>query len=277
MPPENPVRSEWIQLPKKPIPLVAPFLQALRQSGIYCTKEDLIGHLLQLNSHPRIAESYLLSLGNREMGDNSAILAPLIGVSKSKEQTKEIVTRIGSILLKRLDQYGDEDKKIILSILANQREPNDENILLKIDELAGQGVGLVKNEAYLMELADPNLDNMTPAAYTYREKNRKALDQLVQIFGGRLYNLLNREPDYDCNGILEDIYQTPRIPKIDASPLLAILPDELNRNIHPEPPPVDNPSGLVARLNMAGSDVLRYLADIAKDKRIIQLLEEHFH
>lgn len=223
--------------------------------GAYCTDE----------ANRRNAESYLLSLACRQAGDQTGIIAPLIGVCQSPQETTEILTKIGEDLLSKANPTA-------IAMLQG-REINDPRVILIIDALLGLAVRAIKNVAVERGLANPNLHNMTPQAFDFWLKNRLHLNQLLKKQNADVFGLLNRKFDLDK----VDITQEPIIPLIPderRQTLLAILPDKLNRNINPEPPPIDTPLGFLARLNMAGSDLFRYFAGEIRERTGTQSLRD---
>lgn len=218
------------------------------------------------------AESYLLSLSCRQAGDQTGILGPLIGVSQSPQQTREILIPIGENLLKKSTEE-------IREALEKGRIETIE-VALAIDDLLGEAVTTIRQVAVERGLALPKLNNMTLSAFDFWLKNRLRLYRLIKERGDVL-SLLRREiiewrdPQGEIH--ITDITQSPIIPIIpqqDFQPFLSILPDELNRRLNPNPPPINDPLGFLARLNMAGSDLFRYLVGRIREKQETDRLTE---
>lgn len=257
---------EFKQLPEKPVPLVANLLQAMRNLGI--PEIDIQSAFID-PAFNEFAKSYLLSLAVREAGDQTGILGPLIGVSQSPEETRDILTKIGMDLLTELDKKGEGLKDRVFALLQSQVEGNiDIDVFLTIDDLVKEAVGRIRKVAIDRGLADSSLNNMTPEAHAFWLNNHKALQQLVADQNIESWSLLGLEIIYETSSkgekIITDINQKPNIPIIDSAPLLEILPDELNRNINKEPPSIDNPLGFLSRLNMAGNPIFRHLIAITR-------------
>ena len=258
--------AEFKHLAKKRVPLVSNLLEAIHNLGI---PEIDIQSAFNDPAFKKIAESYLLSLVVREAGDQTGILGPLIGVSHSPEETREILTKIGNNLLTELDKKGLRLKDSVFALLQGQVKDNiDIDVFLAIDNLVKEAVGRIRQVAIDRGLADSGLNNMTPEAYAFWLNNHKTLEQLAANQGVEPWSLLGLETTYETNihgkKIITNINQEPKIPIIDNSPLLEILPDELNRNINKESPSIYNPLGFISRLNMAGNPIFRYLITITR-------------
>lgn len=253
---------ETLQLPKRPVPLVANLLQLMRNSGMV---ETDIQALFTGPAFKIIARSHLLSLAAREAGDTTGILGPLIGVSRSPDETREILTKIGNELLQFLEQSGLKDQ--VLGVLRGGIT-NDIKVFLTIDELVGQAVNTIRQVAVDRGIANPKLNNMTLEAFDFWLKNRLVLKKLEQETGKNPIELLRFQQVYhtDVRGrrILANVIQEPIIPLIDRTLLLTILPPELNRLINQEPPQINTPLGFLARLNMAGNPVFRLLVQTVR-------------
>ncbi len=264
--------EEFIQLPKKPVPLIESFLIALNDIDIFFTKYDFDEIILGSNYND-IRGRYYRSLVVREAGDNSGILGPLIGVSTSKKQTRAIIEHTGKILNQELEETGRMKK--IIGVLDGEKYPDITDLKI-INHLAGTAINHIKALAQITGLAMPG-STMTPEAYQFRERNVKATEKLASQFGG-INKLLQREAEYDIfSKNLINIYQAPIIPIIDAPQLLEILPDELNRKINKQTPPASDVLGLFSKLNMAGSDIARYWTELAQVKLGNRKLEQAFH
>jgi hypothetical protein len=114
---------------------------------------------------------------------------------------------------------------------------------------------------------------MTPEAYNFRSINQSILKKLLRQRCADIFGLLQRSNVATLDDLL-NISKTPIIPLIDASPLLAILPDEINRLENPQPPNIDEPLGFISRLNMAGSDLFRFFAGALREHLPRQQLQE---
>lgn len=260
---------EVVKLKEHPAPLIEQVIFTMKESGL---NPDLDYFAYVNNSKNQIlARSYLLSLACRQAGDQTGILGPLIGVCQSPKETKTILIQIGEILLQKAD-------KQVLQVLEGKDILTTESAL-KIDDLLGEAVRSIRQVAVDKGLANPNLNSMTLSAYDFWLKNRLRLYALMKSQGiNNVFDLLGREVKYEVNPrgekYIVDITQQPILPKIDPQPLLEILPPELNRNINPELPPVDDPLGFLARLNMAGSDLFRYFAEIIRQRKQAEDLRE---
>lgn len=260
-------------LPFKPIPLVKPFIEWLNNQRLFFYPKDY--NDLIIGGDQELKESYYLSLTVRYAGDNTGILGPLIGVSRNPKQTKNIIISTGQELFEDLSNTHPNPNSVLL-VLDKVKNPTIEDIRT-INLLTGKAVKKIKlfgiNLGYANQ--DSPLDGMTPQAWRFRENNRVLARKLVQEQGS-YDKLFHRRLIFDeiNHSLISDIKQAPMLPKIDSSPLLEILPDELNRNIYEEAPSAADPLGLVARLNMAGSDILRSLLSVAEVKEIGKKYEE---
>ena len=259
-------QSEVLQLPKAPVPLIADTLKVLSEHGLKPIIELAAYQCDQANINP--AKSYLLSLACRQIGDQTGILGPLIGVSQGPEDTRKILIGIEQQLLGKLD---DELKQKVFTALNKGKIAGAETILT-IDELLGEAVGKVRQVAIERDLAKQEFKNMTEEAFEFWLKNRLQLDQLLkQETNGDIFKLLQRNEVREgmYGDQLTNITQTPIIPVIPterAQLLQAILPEEINRQNNSQPPAIDQPLGFISRLNMAGSDLFRYLASHLRER-----------
>ena len=272
---EQTIKSpEFTMLNREPIPLVKPLINELNNLGINFSPYD--SHGLSLSFDEDYTMKYLLSRTTRNLGDQTGFLCHLLGVSKDKQDTKDIVVRIGNGLIQTLvsnPQYADFES--VASVLDGEKTPNLQD-LRTIDVLTGLAVGSVKAVAQERGLAEARYDDATYDAWLFREFSKLQIKSLAKAKGG-LKRLLNRESITDSSGNILNIFQTLVVPLVDVRELRAILPDELNRNINLHAPLVsdDNIFGLLARLNMFGSDVARYLIRLANDKIASQKIIEH--
>jgi hypothetical protein len=254
----SPYHVESRQLPKAPVPLIAETIRILSEHGLNPLK-DWAGYCCDI-ANKRHAESYLLSLACRAAGDQTGILGPLIGVSQGPEDTRQILIGIEKQLLKKLD---DRLKQKVFTALTGGPIADAETILI-IDKLLGDAVREVRQVAVERGLADPKLNNMTLEAFDFWLKNRLQLYQLLkQEANDDIFKLLQRREEIGSSRNLVNITQKPIIPVIPkerAQLLQAILPEEINRQINPQPPEINKPLGFISRLNMAGSDLFRYFA-----------------
>ena len=269
--PPNQIESS--KLSKAPVPLIAQTIRILSEHGLN-PLEDWAGYCSDEASH---AESYLLSLACRAAGDQTGILGPLIGVSQEPKDTRKILTRIEQQLLEKLD---DGLKQKVFAAL-NEGKITDTETILTIDELLGEAVMEVRQVAVERGLADPKLKNMTEKAFDFWLKNRLQLYQLIkQKANGDIFGLLQRQ---EVRGgifgdVLIDVIQQPIIPVIPkerAQLLREILPEEINRQINPQPPEINEPLGFISRLNMAGSDLFRFFARLLNQRIQTQKMQEH--
>jgi hypothetical protein len=247
------------QLSKAPVPLIAETIRILSEHGLN-PLQDWVGYCSD-KANKRHAQSYLLSLACRAAGDQTGILGPLIGVSQGPEDTRQILIRIEQELLKNLH---DESKKQKVFAALNEGKIADAETILTIDELLGEAVMKVRQVAVERGLADPKLNNMTLEAFDFWLKNLLQLYRLLkQETNGNIFGLLKRQEKIGSSGNLVNITQKPIIPVIPeerAQLLREILPNEINRQINPQPPKINEPLGFISRLNMAGSDLFRYFA-----------------
>lgn len=265
---------EILRLERRPLPLVSNLLTVLRNLGV---PELDIQVIFYNSAFKKAAESYLLSLAVREAGDQTAILGPLIGVSKSPEDTREILTTIGNNLLKELEEKDLKER--VLAVLQGQLEDNIK-VFLAIDDLVGKGVRRIRQIAVDRGLANSRLNDMTFPAFSFWLKNRLVLKKLANLQGKEPWQLLNLELVHETDIFGEkrttDISQQPIIPQINADPLLEILPPELNRKINREPPPIYTPLGFISRLFMAGNPLFRVVVSKGREylesRKIIEKL-----
>jgi len=246
------------QLSKAPVPLIADTLKVLSEHGLKPIIELAAYQCDQANINP--AKSYLLSLACRAAGDQTGILGPLIGVSQGPEDTRQILIGIEQELLGKLD---DGLKQKVFAALTGGKI-TDAKTILTIDKLLREAVMEVRQVAVERGLADPELENMTKKASDFWLENRLQLYQLIeQKANGDIFGLLQRQKEIGSSGNLVNITQQPIIPVIPeerAQFLQAILPEEINRQINPQPPEINQPLGFISRLNMAGSDLFRFFA-----------------
>ncbi len=259
-------QSEVIQLPKAPVPLIADTLKVLSEHGLKPIIELAAYQYDKANITS--ARSYLLSLTCRQIGDQTGILGPLIGISQGPEDTRQILIVIEQQLLGKLD---NELKQKVFAALNEGKIASTETILT-IDELLGEAVGKVRQVAIEKDLAKQEFRNMTPEAFDFWLKNRLQLNQLLkQEANGDIFKLLRRKEVKEgmYTDQLTNITQIPIIPVIPkerAQLLQAILPEEINRQINSQPPKINESLGFISRLNMAGSDLFRYLASNLREK-----------
>ena len=255
----SPYHVESRQLPKAPVPLIAETIRILSEHGLNPLK-DWAGYCCD-KANERHAQSYLLSLACRAAGDQTGILGPLIGVSQGREDTRKILSTIELKLLEKLD---DRLKQKVFTALTGGPIADAETILI-IDKLLGDAVREVRQVAVERGLANPKLNNMTLEAFDFWLKNRLQLYQLIKqkANGDIIFGLLQRQEEIGSSGNLVNITQQPIIPVIPeerAQLLREILPEEINRQINPQPPKINEPLGFISRLNMAGSDLFRFFA-----------------
>jgi hypothetical protein len=266
--PIEPIAS--IELPRKRVPLLASAIKILQKEGLNPLQLYLLYRCDGANE--RRAESYLLSLACRQAGDQTGILGPLIGVSNNPEDTRQILMQIETNLLDSIDEIV---KQKVFQALETGIMPDAET-MLTIDQLLGQAVLQIRQVAVEREVANPNLNKMTWEAHNFWLRNRLILEQLLKQRKTDIFGILRRSNVATLDDLL-NITQSPIVPKIDASPLIQILPDEVNRLKNPQPPAINEPLGFISRLNMAGSDLFRFFASNLREalicKKIVQKIE----
>lgn len=255
-----------IELPHKPIPLISSMVEIIQKKGLNLLELYISYRSDSLNQ--RNAKSYLLSLACRQAGDQTGILGPLIGVSTGPEDTRQILKEIEQGLLAQL---GDSKQKVF-QVLTIGKISDVETVLI-LDELLGEAVSQIRQVAVERGVANPNLNNMTWEAHNFWLRNRLILEQLLKQRKTDIFGILRRSNVAALDDLL-NITQSPIIPKINASPLLTILPNEINRLENPQPPAINEPLGFISRLNMAGSDLFRFLAGALREHLPRQQLQE---
>jgi len=251
---------EYLYHQPQSVPLVRGFLAEAASQGT-CSKLHQIGLLSppQALIHP--SETHILTAMNRAAGDDTGIIAPLIGVSSGKEETAEILYALAGHELERLIKAGIDLSTMKKGLSGGRCSMA---VFEALNACWGNVVRGVKQVA-VDRGHSMDIEVLAPAAALYRQKNVELLQKVARELNRPIPNLGQRKLIFDDEGCLRDVTEDLIIPIIpNPKPLLDILPDELITGNHQSAATMPSELFFLRKGGQAGHDVARAIASLLR-------------